>query len=123
MQSEIAAAFVLGLSLICSTGLAGFMAMSGAWYLTHRPVERFRPLGPVRERLAEVLPPPVQPTIEEIVLHPAVQDYIQSETEGWYREQLKEKAKSLYAEHPQWDWVLTQLRSMNESPESALPEI
>lgn len=118
---DIFAAFILGLALICATAMLGFMAMAGAWYMTHRTVDTFKPLTGVAKVADAMLPPPVAPIPAEIVLHPEVVDYIQGESESWYREQLREKAKSLYAQQPAWPWVLAELRKLNEA-NSTLPE-
>lgn len=119
----VLAAFLLGLALIASTALLGFLALAGAWYMTHRTVEIPKPFGKatVGAALAAMVPPPVAPELSEIVLHPEVEDYIKIESEDWYREQLREKAKSLYAQQPAWPWVLAELRKLNEGP--SLPSV
>lgn len=120
---EVLAVMLFGTAaLVVLAGLVGFMAIAGAMYLTHRPLD----LGLDRpaKGLAAVLPPPVavDTPASEIVLHPAVMDYINGESEQWYRNDLKEKAKTLYRQHPVWEWVLAELRKLNEQQVISLPD-
>jgi len=124
--TPILAAFLLSLGLIASTALLGFLALSGAWYLTHRqarPYGEHRGLGFGNGKtvLDAIIPPPIVPEPAEIVIHPELEDYIRGESEGWYREELRKRAKDLYQEHGDWPWVLSRLRELNEA--NSLPEI
>jgi hypothetical protein len=120
MTADLAlAAFVLATGLVCVTGLVGFLALTSAWYLTHRAQPM--PLTRKQGLLEQMVPPPVMPEPKEIVLHPEIEDYIKQESESFYREILRERAKKLYSEHPDWPWVLAQIRKDEEA--NALPEL
>lgn len=112
-MATILAVFLASIGLLCVTGLVGFLAISAAFYLTHRPLAVERDEEPGRKSFfTKFTPPPVAPKAEEVVVHPEVEDWIKLDSEPWAQSSWREKAVQLYQENRNWPWVLAKLRTL-----------